>query len=88
MWQVQRILDNLNTTYIDLMLIHWPGDPTVAPANTTMACAEGTCYHIALLSMCSCSMSIPKRGNVKRLSYPHEGNLVLHVHEYELIPKL
>eukprot|EP00041_Stephanoeca_diplocostata_P039710 m.1637541 g.1637541 ORF g.1637541 m.1637541 type:complete len:387 (-) comp25938_c0_seq1:1025-2185(-) len=41
LWQVQRILENLNTTYIDLMLIHWPGDPRVAPENTTQACAEG-----------------------------------------------
>lgn len=38
--QVDEILDQLNTTYVDLILIHWPG-PVLSIKTTDPACKKG-----------------------------------------------
>ena len=41
LWQFENILRNTQLEYIDLLLIHWPGDAHVDPKKTNMSCAEG-----------------------------------------------
>ena len=41
LWQFENILRNTQLEYIDLLLVHWPGDAHVDPKKTNMSCAEG-----------------------------------------------